>query len=449
MSLTSSLNTAVTSIGAFTAAIQTTSNNISNASTPGYSRQTVVLQTAPASGTSAQGVVLQGYLSVRSELIQRQMQSQTQARSSADAQASSLQQIQPAFTTSAQDIGTQMSALFSSISSLSTNPSSASLRQAVLSAGQKLATSFNITSASLTSQQSGVNTQVASDVSQINLLTQQIAALNPQLTALHASGQDGGTVQDQQDQLVLSLSKLTDVAVTKTADGDTLTTAGGTPLVVGAQSFAIQTTNVAGSQHVVDSNGKDITSALTGGDLGGSIQTRDQVLGGLLNNLNSLASQFGTAMNQAQSTGFDQNGNTGQNFFNVSTTPTGAAASISMAITDPALIAASSDGSSGSNGNLVSLSAIQTTKLPGGQTPSDTYASLVYSVGNLTASANAESSATTASLLQLTNQNSAVSGVSINEESVNLINFQQAYAAAARVVTTIQTLFQITLSMGT
>ena len=151
MSLTSSLNTAVSSIGAFTAAIQTTTQNIANASTPGYSRQTVQLQTAAGNGASGGGVVLQGYQSVRSELIQRQMQQQTQAKSSADAQASTLQQIQPTFTTSAQDIGTKMSALFSSIASLSTNPAGTSQRQAVLSSAQNLATSFNTTSASLTS----------------------------------------------------------------------------------------------------------------------------------------------------------------------------------------------------------------------------------------------------------------------------------------------------------
>jgi flagellar hook-associated protein 1 len=447
MSLTSSLNTAVSSIGAFTAAIQTTSNNIANASTPGYSRQRVQLQAAAGSGSTGQGVVLQGYQSVRSELIQRQLQQQTQAQGSADAQASTLQQIQPTFTTSTQDIGTQMSALFATISTLSTNPGSSLQRQAVLSAGQNLATAFHTTSESLTSQQSGINTQVTSDVSQINLLTQQIAALNPQLAALHESGQDGGSVQDQQDKLVMSLSKLTDVMVTKTSNGDSLTTTAGAMLVVGAQSFALQTTNVAGSQNVLDSNGKDITATLTGGDLGGSIKMRDQVIGGLLSDLNALANQFGTAMNQAQAQGFDRNGNVGQNFYNV--TAMGAAASISMAITDPALVAASSDGSAGSTGNLVNLSAIQTTALPAGKTPSDTYANLVYSVGNLSANAKAESAATAVSLVQLNNQNNSVSGVSINEESVNLLNFQQAYAASARVVTTIQALFQITLSMGT
>jgi flagellar hook-associated protein 1 FlgK len=154
-------------------------------------------------------------------------------------------------------------------------------------------------------------------------------------------------------------------------------------------------------------------------------------------------------MNAAQAKGTDQNGDAGQNFFTVSSTVSGSAASIKMAITDPSSIASSSDGTSGSNGNLTNLSAVQTTALASGNTPGNVYASLVYQVGSLTSSASAESTASTASLLQLNDQLSSVSGVSINEEAANLINYQQSYEAAARVVSTIQALFSVTMSMGT
>jgi flagellar hook-associated protein 1 FlgK len=300
----------------------------------------------------------------------------------------------------------------------------------------------------LTSQQTGLNTQVTQDVSEINQLITQIAALNPQIVEATANGQNGGTLQDQQDQLVLSLSKLTNVAMTQTQDGVTLTTGNGTALVEGSQSFALQT-STGGAQQVLDQSGNNITSSLTGGDLGGTIQTRDTTIPGLLNQLDTLANQFGTAINAAQAEGYDQNGDAGQNLFTVSSTVAGSAASIKMATSDPAAIAASTDGTSGSNGNLTNLSNVQTTALASGQTPGDAYASLVYQVGSLTSNANAESSATTASLLQLNDQLSSVSGVSIDEESANLITYQQAYEAAARVVSTIQALFSVTMSMGT
>ena len=453
-SLSTSLLTAVQALVADTGALQVTNNNIANASTPGYSRQVAILQEATptndGSSSVGNGVVLEGYQSVRDELVQTQIQQETQSQSGANAQLATLQQIQPTFTTSTQDIGTEMSAMFSSLSSLSTNPTSASAGQAVLTAGKNLATAFNTASNTLTSQQAGLNTQVTQDVSQINQLTQQIAALNPQIAELKATGQDGGTVQDQQNQLVLSLSALTSVAVTQTDNGETLSTGNGTPLVVGSQSFALQTTTGSnGMQQVLDQNGSNITASLTTGDLGGTVQMRDQTIPGLLNQLDTLANQFGSAINAAQAQGFNQDGTAGQNFFSVPSTVAGSAASISVALTDPTQIASRSDGTAGSNGNLANLSAVQTSALPAGQTPGDAYANLVYQVGTLTSNATAESGATTSSLLQLNDQLSSVSGVSIDEESTNLITFQTAYEAAARVVSTVQALFSVTLAMGT
>jgi flagellar hook-associated protein 1 FlgK len=453
-SLNGALSIAVSALNADTGEINGANNNIANANTPGYSRQIAVLQEAPpiqdGNLSVGQGVDLKGYQSVRDQLVQSQIQQETQAQSSANAQLTTLQEIQPTFTTSTQDIGTELSAFFSSLSSLSSNPSSTTERQGVLTAGQNLATAFNNTSDALTSQDSGLNTEVNQDVNQINQLTQQIAALNPQITELEAGGQDSGTLVDQQNQLILKLATLTNVAVTNTADGPTLTTGNGTALVVGSQSFALQTTTGAnGNQQVLDPNGTNITSQITGGDLGGTIQTRDTTIPGLLNSLDTLANQFATAVNAAQAKGYDANGATGGNFFNIPATVSGSAAAISVAITNPSQIAASSDGTSGSNGNLANLSAVQTNALPAGQTPTAAYASLVYQVGQLADNANAESTATTSSLQQLNDQLSSASGVSIDEESTNLITYQTAYEAAARVVSTVQALFSVTVLMGT
>lgn len=452
MSLNASLSIAVQSLNAASGALQATNNNIANANTPGYTRKVPIFQSATPTDQGnnlslGNGVNLVSYQSVRDELLQLRVQQETTAQSGANAQLSSMQQIQPTFTTSAQDIGTEMSALFSSLSTLSTDPTSASSREAVVTAGQNLADAFNTAASTLKTQQAGLNTQVSQDVDQINQLTKQIAALNPQIAMVKATGQDGGTLQDQQDQLVLSLSKLTNVSVTRASDGVTLTTGDGTALVVGSKSFALQT---ATGGTVLDQNGTDITSTLTSGDLGGTLQTRDTTIKGLLTQLDTLANQFATAMNTAQKSGFDQNGAAGTDIFKASGSATTISASnITMAFTDSTKIAASSDGSSGSNGNLANLSAVQTNRLGSGLTPGSAYANLVYQVGSLTSDAQAESDATKSSLLQLNDQLSSVSGVSIDEESANLLTYQLAYQAAARVVSTIQELFQVTMSMGT
>ena len=449
MSLTTTLSSALQGLFASTAGLQTANNNIANANTPGYTRELVTLASAaPNSDGSGGGVSVTGYQSVRDELLQRQILQQTQAQGGANAQLGTLQQVQTVFASSTSDIGSQMSTLFSSLSSLSTNPSSTSQRQAVLTAGGNLATAFNNASNAVTTLQTSLNSQVSDDISQINALTQQIAALNPQIAQKNATGQDSGTLQDQQDQLIASLSKLTDVAVTASNNGVTLSTGNGAPLVVGANSYTLGTTTGSdGMTHVLDQAGNDITSSLTAGDLGGTVQVRDQAIPQVLSQLDTLASQFANAFNAAQGSGYDATGATGTAFFTMPATTSGAAGAIRLALTSPSQVAASSDGTSGSNGNLASFAAVQSSKLPMGQTPTEAYASLVYTVGSLTSSANAQSTATTASLSQLNDQLSSVSGVSIDEESTNLIRFQQAYEAAAKVVSTVSTLFDVTMNM--
>ena len=285
-------------------------------------------------------------------------------------------------------------------------------------------------------------------VAQINTLTSQIAKLNGEVNQLTGAGQDGGTLEDQRDELVQQLSGLTGISVAQSTDGETITTANGSPLVLGSQSYSLQTTTgTNGFAQVIDSNGNNITSSLQGGTLGGAIQVRDTTIPGFLNTLNTTASQFATAFNSAQAAGFDSNGNAGQNFFTVPTT--GAAAGISVAITDPSLVAVSSDGSAGSNGNVANLSAALTSALPSGQNVSSAYSALVFQVGNAASNANTESTAIGSNLLQLTNQQNTVSGVSVDDETTNLIRYQTAYEAAARIVSTIQQLSTVTLNMGT
>jgi flagellar hook-associated protein 1 FlgK len=451
--LTTSLLIGLQALEASQSALDATSNNIANANTPGYTREVVQLsenaENESAGTVTGGGVTLDGIQSVRDELLNLQIQQQTSLQSSADTQSSILQQIQQYFASSGNDIATTLSSFSSSLAQLSANPSSSAAQQSVLSAGQNLAQSFNTTANGLTSAQTSADQQVTQTVAQINSLTQQIAQLNSQLSSTSTTSENGGTIEDQRDQLVQQLSTLTGINVSQSSSGEVITTGNGSPLVIGGQSFSLQTTTgTDGLQQVLDSNGNNITSSIQGGQLGGAIQIRDQVIPGFLNSLNTLASQFATAFNAAQAKGYDSNGNVGQNFFTVPAGTTGAAAGISVALTSPSQIAISSDGSAGSNGNVANLSAALTSALPSGQTPANAYANIVFQVGNATSNAGADSTAIGQNILQLTNQQSAVSGVSIDEETTNLIRYQTAYEAAARIVSTIQALSTVTLDMG-
>jgi len=450
-SLSSLMWMASQALGADQGALDATANNIANQNTPGYSREIPVLNeadpTVEGNITYGNGVTLQQIQSVRDQVLQLQISEQNAQQGSAQAQYNALQQVQTLFSDPTQGIGADFTAFFNSISQLSTDPSNMSDRQAVLSAAQNLAGDFHSTEQNLDSIQSGLNQSVGQDVTQINSLTQQIAKLNVQVGEMQKLGQDPGTLGDQETQLIQQLSQLTNVNQIQTENGLTLTTGNGTALVVAGQSFALQTTSGPGGMIDISSQGQDITGSLKGGQLGGNLQVRDTVLPGLLTQLDNLASQFASSVNAAQSSGYDLNGNAGQALFS-DTSGAGAASNLTVAITDPSLIAASSDGTTGSNGNVANLLAVQNQKLPLGGSPIDTYAGFVSLTGNLTSQANAEVSASTSSLNQLNNQLGSISGVNLDEETTNLMNYQRAYQAAARVVTTVDELTQSVLDMG-
>jgi flagellar hook-associated protein 1 FlgK len=449
-SLSSALWIAAQALDVDQGALNATTNNIANANTPGYSREVVALseQTPVEIGniTYGTGVNLEQIRSVRDQVLSLLIAEQTTQQGGAQTQLNALQQVQALFSSSTQGIGADLSAFFNSVSQLSTNPTDGAQRAAVITAAQNLATSFNQTAQSLSSNQASLNQSVSSTVDQINTLTQQIAQINAQVGQMQQLGQDPGALQDQENQLINQLATLTNVSETQTQQGLTLTTGNGTALVVGNQSYALQVATGSNGMQDVFAQGQDITTTIQGGTLGGTIQVRDQDIPALMTQLNTLASQFATSINSAQAQGYDLNGNKGQALFTFNAA--GAAASLSVATTDPNAIAASSDGTPGSNGNIANLMAVETQPLPSGETPTDSYANLVAQSGNLAAQAQAEVTASTTSLNQLNDQLGAISGVSINEETTNLLNYQNAFAAAARVVTTVDQMTQTVLDMG-
>jgi len=450
-SLTGSMLIAANALLVQQGALDATTNNIANADTPGYSREVPILtEAAPVVESNiayGQGVSLQQVASVRNQLLQLRLYDETQQQNNADTQVSYLQQVQSPFSSDTTGIGSDITAFFNSLNQLSTDPTDSSARQSVLSAGNDLASDFHNTVSQLDTVQQSLNQNVTQTVQQINTLTTQIAQLNGQVASMQSMGQDGGTVEDQRDELITQLSALTSVSVVQGDQGLSLTTGNGTALVVGAQSFALQSSADSTGAVQVYSEGQSITSTLTGGQMGGLLNVRDQVLPSVMSSLDNLASGLATNFNAAQAQGFDLSGNPGQAFFS-DTTGAGAAESFSVAITDPSLIAASSDGSSGSNGNIAQLEAVQNQQMPSGQSPLDAYSNLVFSVGSVTSQAQSASQAAALGVQQVTDQISSTSGVSIDEETTNLIRYQHAFEAAARVITTVDEMTQSVLAMG-
>jgi flagellar hook-associated protein 1 FlgK len=434
----------------------TTSNNVANANTPGYSREVTDIAAGDpiveGSLTVGSGVVLEKIDSLRDPILQIQIHQATGQNSSLNASLTELQQIQTQFASSSSGIGADISNFFNSLQQLSPDPTSVTLRQGVLTAAGTLATDFNTAAQSLQTQRSDIDQSVVQSVSQVNSLTSQIASVDQQIATLQNAKQNTGTLVDKQNSLIQQLSGLIGVAVIKTDQGISVATANGTALVSGLQSFALSTQlGGDGVQHIL-SGTQDITSSLTGGSIAGLIQIRDQEIPGISSSLDQLAAGLATNLNAANAKGTDLE-NPPKQGGNIFATPpaggVGAAATLAVTMTDPSLIAASSDGTVGSNGNLANLSAVATQPLANGQTPVNAYADLVSQVGSDTSNTSADADSSSLILQKLNDENGSISGVSLDEEASNLIQYQTAYQAAARVVSTVNLLLLDAVNLGT
>jgi len=453
--LLNALSSAMSSLAASQDEVNVSSNNLANANTPGYARERVVLEEQPSFSTGTlgdlgSGVAVESVQSIRDPLLDASVQQETQQQSASQEIVTAMQPVQTLFVSGNGGVSDEMSSFFNDLQELSTSPSDPTLRATVLSDAGNLASAFQTTATQLTGTQQSLDLGVTQSVSQINQLTTQLAQVNGQLITAQGSGQNANNLQDQQQNLLSQLSSLIGFSVTQSSEGQTISTANGTPLVVGSQSFALSTaTNSStGFQDVISAQGQDITSQISTGQLGGLIQARDVQVAGVLSSLNTLASSFASAINTVNENGYDLTGTQGTAMFSV-TPGNGAAASMSVAMTSASQIAASSSATaSGDNSNLLAMINVGTQPLVNSQTPTQLLSGIVYQVGNDVSQAQSDSDAGSLMLTQLQDERGSVEGVSTDEEASNLLTYQQAYQAAARVVTVVDDLTLVALNLG-
>lgn len=443
------------------AALNIVSNNVANQNTPGYTREVATWQTEDSVNINGISIGIGASISAvsqRDRVLEQRVQQQTQVQSQSAALSTALTQIEDIFglsatTTSAasSSLGTSIDSFFNSFSTLASNPSDSTIRQSVLSIANTLAGTFNSVSSQLSTISSSLDQQVGTIVGQVNSLTATIASLNQKISSLSPNA-DAATLEDQRQQAISQLSQYVGLnQITTENNGIALTTSSGAVLVSGGTSYPITTSNIGGSTHILAGAGtqQDVTATLTGGQLGGILDARDQQIPAFQSQLDQLAFAIGTAVNQQNQQGLDANGNPGQAIFNLPATAAGAAASISVATTNPQAVAAAAtgEGSSG-NSNATALSKLATTNIVSGETASGFLAAFIGQVGNAAASASTNSTAQQATLAQLTTQVNSLSGVSLDEEAANLTQYQRAYEAASKVFTIVDTLLANAINLG-
>jgi flagellar hook-associated protein 1 len=321
----------VSALQAFQQAINVTSNNIANASTPGYDVEsanlTEALPQSNGSATVGAGVVVTGISRAYSQAAANQLNTSQSTLGQLNALQNYSSQIDNLFGTTVGGLSTSLQSFYSAFSNVANNPTSTASRQALLGQAQAVATSFQNASSELNSLNTDVNSRITADVQQINSIASSISTLNQQIVV--GTAQDGNQppneLMDQRDQLVSNLSQLVGVSTTTDPDGALNVFVGnGQPLVLQGQTTTLTTVpnQFNASQLEISTstaNGNVISSSITSGDLGGLLAARSQVINPALGQLGQVATALSQTVNSQQSDGLDLNGNLGANIFSVGT----------------------------------------------------------------------------------------------------------------------------------
>lgn len=318
----------VSALQAFQAAINVTGNNIANASTPGYAKESIDLTAAPPQSLGASsignGVVVSGVSRSFNQATADQLNASNSSLGQLNAMQTYSTQIDNLVGVTAGGLSTAVQSFYSAWSDVANSPTSTATRQALIGKAQSVAASFQNTSSQLDYLNTDINSRITADVQQINALGASISTLNKQIVV--GTAQNAGPPNEllgQRDQLVTNLSALTSVSTTVDSNGSLNVFLGNDqPLVLQGNTTQLTTVpnHFDASQLEIStstSNGNVISGSLTSGDLGGLLAARSQVVNPAKNQLGQIAVAFSQTVNSQQNAGLDLTGKLGANLFSV------------------------------------------------------------------------------------------------------------------------------------
>ena len=441
------LSIAASGAAAAEVALNLTGQNIANASTQGYVRRSannVELASASSWSTandiSLSGVTVSGIVRNADPFLQTEARNTASNTAGASATVSGLTDVESAVENSG--VFTAIGNFQNALSSLAQNPTDASARETVIQNGQTMSSAFQIAAQSLASTQTGLQGEVGNGVSQINLLATQLATINTQLSATSGSSfagsnvttSDRASLMDQRDSLLDQMGQLANIASTIQTDGSVNVNIGGIsgpPLVTGTTTNVL--TNTANSDGTESLKVGNAAVTLGGGSLTGN-QASLAKLAQIGSDLDSLAGSIATTINTQQAQGADLKGQPGAPLFSGAT-----AATLTLVNSSPSAIATAAAGSAAHSSDTTNLTALTNgfaTLDPAGamNTILTDISGSVQSATTTSATLQTLSSAAQASL-------SAQSGVNLNNEAINLVQFQQAFQASGKVMQAASTVF--------
>jgi flagellar hook-associated protein 1 FlgK len=441
--------------------------NLANVNNPAYADEQLEVQEAtPLDTTTGQegtGVEAVSITSLRDALLDAQIAAEGSVTGSLTSQQSALQQAEvylneqlssssSSGAASSNGLAADLSGLFSSLQTLSTDPNNIPDRQAVIQSAQQVTEQFNQVSSGLDTVTSGLNTSIQNGVTASNQDLSQIASLNQQIMEAQDAGGTADQLVDEREQTIENLSGYVNLTTSAQSNGAIDVSIGGVTMVSGDTTpDSLATYTNSSGQLLVQAQTAGTPLTLSGGSIEGSITARDGAVATLQSSLNALASQLISSFNQIYSGGYDLNGNNLQSAFFTGSD----AASIGVNSTvanDPSTFQAS--GTAGDTGDntvvlaLANLASQPVTSLSN-QTLSQNYAQTVGAFGSSLQSVNEQLANSTSVAQMLTTQRNSASGVDTDTEMTNLLQFQKAYEASAELVTTVNEMLETLVTMKT
>ncbi len=431
-------------------AIDVTGQNIANVNTPGYSRQTVNMETCePISflpGQIGTGVRAAEIRRIYDRFLGTQINTENQNSGRWEAQKSSLERVEIIFDeSSGYGLNQAMSEFWNAWQDLANNPTGHTERVTLLSKSETMADTFNKTYSDLQQIQKDSDSNITGAIDEINPIAQQIADLNQKISEVEVNGEHANDYRDKRDLLLKQLSSLIDISSFEDDDGKVTVLVGkGKALVENNSSWNLSTqTNASGLHDIVwedsDGNTVDITSDISAGKIKGWLEVRDTTVPDYLSRLDTLAGAIISQVNTLHSSGYGLDGSTGNDFFSGSSASDIAVDSNIVSDVNTIAAAGSSGGVPGDNSNAIAIADLQNQLLMSSNTATfdDYYNSLVSDVGVAVQEATTTFDHQSLMVTQLDNYRQSVSGVNLDEEMVNLIKYQHAYEAAAKLISTL------------
>lgn len=447
--------------GANTAQVElnVTAQNTANAMTDGYTRQVAVISSIGASSgsmnTAGNGVQVDSIRRVSNQYQVNQVWYAASDNGYYSTQQEYLTQLETVLSDENSSLSSGFDNFFAALNEATTSPDDSALREQVISEAGALSLRINNTLSYIDSQSGEIASQEQAMVEQVNTLTSGIASYNQQIADAEARGDNASALYDARDQMVEQLSGIMDVQVNIDDKGNyNVTLQNGQPLVSGQQSSTIALeTNADGSQSM-SLTFAGTTSSMTsdtGGSLGALFDYQNQVLSPLSDSINSMASQFADAVNTQLAQGYDLNGNPGEPLFIYDANDANGPLAVNPDLSADELAFSSSPDESGNSDNLQALIDISNEPLEidnlGSVTVGEACSTIISDIGIYSQQNQTEAQAASTVYAEAQNQQSNISGVSMDEEAVNLITYQQIYEANLKVISTGAEIFDSVLEM--